>query len=105
MITVIARLLFAKEIINVLMAVREVGLLPLLLNSVINPIIYTVKKQPFRIAVIEMLSGKSFQEAQAFDRRLFGSKAIGIAKTTRSEKRNESAKLEHNTNHNNNNIR
>lgn len=43
-ITVIARLLFAKEIIDVLMAVREVGLLPLLLNSVINPIIYTVKK-------------------------------------------------------------
>ena len=43
-ITVIARLLFAKEIIDVLMVVREVGLLPLLLNSVINPIIYTVKK-------------------------------------------------------------
>ena len=43
-ITVIARLLFAKEIINVLMAVGEVGLLPLLLNSVINPIIYTEKK-------------------------------------------------------------
>ena len=43
-ITVIARLLFAKEIIDVLMAVGEVGLLPLLLNSVINPIIYTEKK-------------------------------------------------------------
>ena len=85
------------------MAVREVGLLPLLLNSVINTIIYTVKKEPFRIAVIELLSGKSFQEAQAFDGRLFGSKAIGIAKTTRSEKRNESDKLEHNTNNNDNN--
>ena len=68
------------------MAVREVGLLPLLLNSVINPIIYTVKKQPFRIAVIELLSEKSFQEAQAFDGRLFGSKASGIVKTIRSEK-------------------
>ena len=86
-ITVIARLLFAKEIIDVLMAVREVGLLPLLLNSVINPIIYTVRKQPFRIAVIELLSEKSFQEAQAFDGRLFGSKASGIVKTTRSEKK------------------
>ena len=64
------------------MAVREVGLLPLLLNSVINPIIYTVKKQPFRIALIELLSGKSFQEVQAFDGRLFGSKASGIVKTT-----------------------
>ena len=102
-ITVIARLLFAKEIIDVLMAVREVGLLPLLLNSVINPIIYTVKKQPFRIAVIELLSGKSFQEAQAFDGRLFGSKASGIVKTTRSEKTNESDKLEHNSNNNDNN--
>ena len=102
-ITVIARLLFAKEIIDVLMAVREVGLLPLLLNSVINPIIYTVKKQPFRIAVIELLSEKSFQEAQAFDGRLFGSKASGIVKTTRSEKTNESDKLEHNSNNNDNN--
>ena len=61
-ITVIARLLFAKEIINVLMAVGEVGLLPLLLNSVINPIIYTEKKkQPFGITVIELLSGKVFK--------------------------------------------
>ena len=102
-ITVIARLLFAKEIIDVLMAVREVGLLPLLLNSVINTIIYTVKKEPFRIAVIELLLGKSFQEAQAFDGRLFGSKASGIVKTTRSEKTNESDKLEHNSNNNDNN--
>ena len=61
-ITVIARLLFAKEIIDVLMAVGEVGLLPLLLNSVINLIIYTEKKkQPFGIAVIEPLSGKVFK--------------------------------------------
>lgn len=35
-ITVIARLLFAKEIIDVFMEVREVGFLPLLLNSVIK---------------------------------------------------------------------
>ena len=102
-ITVIARLLFAKEIIDVLMAVREVGLLPLLLNSVVNPIIYTVKKKPFRIAVIELLSGKRFQDAQAFHGRLFGSKATGIVKTTRSEKTNEGDKLEHNTNNNDNN--
>ena len=84
------------------MAVREVGLLPLLLNSVVNPKIYTVQKKPFPIAVIELLSGKSFQEAQAFDGRLFGSKATGIVKTTRSEKTNEGDKLEHNTNKNNN---
>ena len=56
-ITVIARLLFAKEIIDVLMAVREVGLLPLLLNSAANPIIYTVKKSPF-----ELLSSSCCQE-------------------------------------------
>ena len=82
-ITVIARLLFAKEIIDVLMAVGEVGLLPLLLNSVINPIIYTEKKKTVvwncrHRAVVR----KSFQEAQAFDGRLFGSKASGIVKTT-----------------------
>ena len=82
-ITVIARLLFAKEIIDVLMAVGEVGLLPLLLNSVINPIIYTEKKKTAvwncrHRAVVR----KSFQEAQAFDGRLFGSKASGIVKTT-----------------------
>ena len=86
------------------MAVREVGLLPLLLNSVINPIIYTEKKKTAvwncrHRAVVR----KSFQEAQAFDGRLFGSKASGIVKTTRSEKTNESDKLEHNSNNNDNN--
>ena len=88
-ITVIARLLFAKEIIDVLMEVREVGFLPLLLNSVIKSDNLHSKKKPFRIAVIELLTGKSFQDAKAFDGRLFGSKATGIVKTTRSEKTNE----------------
>ena len=60
-ITVIAWLLFAKETIDVLMAVREVGLLPLLLNSVINPIIYTVKIIRFELPSSSCCQEKVFK--------------------------------------------
>ena len=54
-------------------AARFSGILPMILNSVINPIIYTVKNKQFRIAFIEMLLKKSYQdEASTNEGRLFG---------------------------------
>ncbi|XP_078344022.1 uncharacterized protein LOC144629669 [Oculina patagonica] len=52
---------------------RHLALLMMGINSFLNPVIYTVRKKGFRIALIEMLFRKSFQEAQEFEKRLFGS--------------------------------
>ena len=54
--------------------VRHLGLVPVIINSVVNPIIYTVRKRQFRVAFIELLIRKSLQEAEEFDRRMFTSR-------------------------------
>ena len=43
-----------------------------MLNSVLNPVIYSVRARQFRVAFIELLLRKSFQEAEQFERKLFG---------------------------------
>ncbi|XP_078344100.1 uncharacterized protein LOC144629763 [Oculina patagonica] len=53
--------------------VLHLGRLPVILNSVLNPVIYSVRKREFRVAFIELLLRKTFQEADEFDKRLFGS--------------------------------
>ncbi|XP_078344019.1 melanocyte-stimulating hormone receptor-like [Oculina patagonica] len=58
---------------NVNTLVRHFGRLAVIINSVLNPVIYTVRKREFRVAFIELLLRKSFQEAEEYDRRLFGS--------------------------------
>ena len=50
--------------------VRHLGLVPAMINSVLNPVIYTVRKRQFQIAFIELLLGKSLQEAEEFGMRL-----------------------------------
>ena len=52
--------------------VRHFGHLPVLINSLLNPVIYTVRKEEFRVAFTELLLRKSLQEAEEFQRRLFG---------------------------------
>jgi len=61
---------------NVKTLVRHLGLVPVLINSVLNTIIYNVKKRQFRVAFIELLLRKSLQEAEEFHRRLFLSRNI-----------------------------
>ena len=53
--------------------VRHLALVTVIINSVVNPVIYTVKKRQFRVAFIEFLLRKSLREAKDFDRRMFGS--------------------------------
>ncbi|XP_078345367.1 uncharacterized protein LOC144630868 [Oculina patagonica] len=53
--------------------VRHFSFTPVIINSVLNPVIYTVRKREFRVGFIELLLRKSFQEAGEFERRLFGS--------------------------------
>jgi hypothetical protein len=54
--------------------VRHLSLVPVIINSVLNPVIYTVRKKQFRVAFIELLLRKSLQEAEEFNRKLFGSR-------------------------------
>ncbi len=53
--------------------VRHFGRLTVIINSVLNPVVYTVRKREFRVALIELLLQKSFQKAKEYDRRLFRS--------------------------------
>ncbi|KAJ7322764.1 hypothetical protein OS493_032947 [Desmophyllum pertusum] len=46
---------------------------PVILNSVLDPVIYTVRNRQFRVAFIELLFRKTFPEAEQFERKLFGS--------------------------------
>ena len=49
-----------------------------IVNSLINPLIYCVKLRQFRVAFIELLFRKNFSEAEQFEKRLFRSqRAVG----------------------------
>ena len=70
---------------NVKTLVRHLGHVPVMINSVLNTIIYTVKKRQFRVAFIELLLRKSLQEAEEFYRRLFSSRNIVSRQQTGQE--------------------
>ena len=59
-------------------SVRHVSFVPTMINSVLNPVIYTVRRRQFRVAVIELLLRKSLQEAEEFDNKLFGSQKSAV---------------------------
>ena len=46
--------------------------MPAIISSVVNPVVFTVRKRQFRIAFIELLLNKSLQEADEVELRLFG---------------------------------
>ena len=50
--------------------VRHLAYVPMILNSVVNPVIYTVKKRQFRVAFIEVPLRKSLREEEEFYRRM-----------------------------------
>ena len=78
------RNIYGEEISSgVKTASRHIGMLLMILNPVINPIIYTVKNKQFRIAFIEILQRKSYQEATAVERRLFGVRNNAVEPQTR----------------------
>ena len=70
---------------NVKTTVRHFSLALVNLNSVINPIIYTVRIRHFRVAFIELLSRKRFHEAEEFERKLFRSRNNVVRPEVRRE--------------------
>ena len=53
---------------------RHLALLPVLITSFLNPVIYSVRKKEFRVTFIELPLRKSRQDAEEFNRGLFGSR-------------------------------
>ena len=79
-------LLFAERFSdNVKTTVRHFSLAMVNLNSVINPIIYTVRIRHFRVAFIELLWRKRFHEAEEIERKLFTSRDNVVRPQVRQE--------------------
>ena len=52
---------------------RSLVTLPVMFNSFLNPIIYTARKRQFRVAFVEVVLRRSYQESKDFEKRVFGS--------------------------------
>ena len=72
--------------------VRHFSLVPVIINSVINPVIYSARKKEFRVSFVELLLRKSLQDAEEFHRTLFGSRN----NTVRQKMRQGGEELEQN---------
>ena len=49
------------------------------LNSSINPLIYTARMRHFRLAVFQMLTRKTFAQGEEFENKMFGTNRVGVA--------------------------
>ena len=49
------------------------------LNSSINPLIYTARTRHFRVAIFQMLTRKTFAEAEEIENKMFGANRVGVA--------------------------
>ena len=48
----------------------------LMLNSLLNPLIYTARIRSFRVAFIQMLARKTLEQAEELEQKIFGSNQI-----------------------------
>ena len=58
-------------------AMFALTLLPVL-NSLFNPLIYAVRVRYFRVAFIQLLSRKTFSQAEKFEKKIFGTRQLGV---------------------------
>ena len=65
--------------------------MPVMLNSVLNPIIYTARKRQFRVAFVQLVLRRSYLEAKDIEKRVFGSSN----NTKRSRGGNSERMIEH----------
>ena len=65
--------------------IRHFSVVACLINSALNPVIYTVKKRQFRVAFIELLLRKNLQEAEEFHHRLFASRPNAVGQQNGQE--------------------
>ena len=69
-----------KESIPIKLNYAVLGLVTLLpvLNSLFNPLIYAARIRYFRVALIQLLSQKTISQAEELERKIFGSRQIGV---------------------------
>ena len=69
-----------KERISTIIRVIALYILSLLpvLNSMFNPLIYAFRIRHFRVAFIQLLSRRTFAQAEDLERRMFGKRQIGV---------------------------
>jgi len=65
--------------------IRHISVVACLINSALNPVIYTVKKRQFRVVFIELLLRKNLQEAEEFQLRLFASRPNAVGQQNGQE--------------------
>ena len=83
MILFVARRIYGDKIsADFQTSYRHLMFLPVILNSLINPVIYTMQNPQFRIAIIEIVWRKSYQEAEALERSLFAPKNNAVVPQT-----------------------
>ena len=83
----IAILMSFRHIIPVNVGHIVLNLAPLLpiLNSLFNPLIYAVRIRYFRVAFIQLLSRRTFAQAENVERSIFGPRQIGVVAVTEQE--------------------
>ena len=64
---------------------RHLSLVVVSINSVLNPVIYIMKKTQFRVAFIELLLRKNLSDAEQFHRRLFESRRSTVGQQNTQE--------------------
>ncbi|XP_078361201.1 histamine H2 receptor-like [Oculina patagonica] len=71
-------------------AIYLLTLIPVVLNSLFNPLIYSVRIRHFRVAFIQLLSRKTVAQAEELERKIFGPKQIGVMATVEQRQNNAS---------------
>ena len=75
-------------------AMFALTLLPVL-NSLFNPLIYAVRVRYFRVAFIQLLSRKTFSQAEEFEKKIFGTRQLGVNGNVNTGQGNRSLNSEH----------
>ena len=76
-------------------AMFALTLLPVL-NSLFNPLIYAVRIRYFRVAFIQLFrSRKTFSQAEEFEKKIFGTRQLGVNGNVNIGQGNRSLNSEH----------
>ena len=72
------------------------SLLPVM-NLLFNPLIYAFRIRYFRIAFIQVLSRKSISQAEELEKKIFGTRQIGVKGIVITDQGNRTLNEEHET--------
>ena len=70
------------------------SLLPVL-NSLFNPLIYSFRIRYFRVAFIQLLSRKTFSQAEELEKKIFGTRQLGVSGNVNTGQGNRTLNNEH----------